>query len=140
LRIESVVGVAILLVVAFLTGLPPATAVSAGGPLSLSRMSSDGGMRVNLHLDSTQTGSRRAVVTLADASNKRVGNARKVTLYLSMMDMDMGLETIPAIPFPDGSYRADLPLTMAGKWKVSIEVTPARGDAFVTEFELSSGF
>ena len=95
---------------------------------------------MNLSLDSAQTGTRHAVVTLADPSGQRMGDAREVTLYLAMQDMDMGLERIQAKRFPDGSYQADLPLTMAGKWKVSVEVTPARGDGFVTEFELSSGF
>ena len=98
LRLESALGVAILLAVAFLTGLPPATAFSAGGPVNLSQISKDAGIRVNLALDSTQTGTRHAVVTLADAGGDHIGDAQKVTLYLSMMDMDMGLETIPASP------------------------------------------
>jgi copper transport protein len=140
LRFESFLGAAILLAVAFLTGLPPATAVTVGGPVNLSQTNGDAGIKVNLILDSAQIGTRHAVVTLADSSGHRVDNAQEVTLYLVMQDMDMGLETIQAKSFPDGSYQADLPLTMAGKWKVSVEVTPARGDAFVTEFELSSGF
>ena len=140
LRFESFLGVSILLAVAFLTGLPPATAVTMGGPVNLSQTNGDAGIKVNLSLDSAQTGTRHAVVTLADSSGHRAGDAQKVTLYLAMQDMDMGLETLQTKRFPDGSYRADLPLTMAGKWKVSVEVTPARGDAFVTEFELTSGF
>ena len=140
LRFENFLGAAILLAVAFLTGLPPATAVTVGGPVNLNQTNGDADIQVNLSLDSAQTGTRHAVVTLADPSGHRMGDAREVTLYLAMQDMDMGLERIQAKRFPDGSYQADLPLTMAGKWKVSVEVTPARGDGFVTEFELSSGF
>jgi copper transport protein len=139
LKSETILGGTVLLAVAFLTGLPPATAVGRNGAVNITQHNDDAGMSITLRLDSGQAGTRHAVVTLADSAGRRVRDAKKVTLYLKMLDMDMGLTTVPAQPAADGSYQADLPLSMSGQWRVSVEVSPARGDAFVTEFKLSSG-
>jgi hypothetical protein len=139
LRSEAILGGAVLLAVAFLTGLLPAKAVGGSGAVNITRHSDEAGMNITLRLDSGPIGTRHAVVTLADSAGQKVTNARKVTFYVQMLDMDMGLTTVRAQLTADGSYQADLSLSMSGQWRVSVEVSPARGDAFVTEFKISSG-
>jgi len=139
IKAEATLGGAVLLAVAFLTGLPPSTAVAMNGPVSMSQRNADANISVALTLDSGQVGTRRVVVALRDSKGRMVTNAKRVTLYLAMLDMNMGLETVEAEPLADGTYQAELALTMPGRWRVSVEVSPARGDTFVTEFNFSSG-
>jgi copper transport protein len=139
IKAEATLGGAVLLAVAILTGLPPSTAVAMNGPVNMSQRNADANMSVALRLDSGQVGTRRAVVALADSRGRAVTDAKRVTLYLAMLDMNMGLETVQAEPSADGTYQAELALTMPGRWRISVEVSPARGDTFVTEFNFSSG-
>jgi len=132
---EAALGVVVLALVAILTNLPPATAVIASGPASLSERSGD--MTINLKIDPNRVGANKASVTLTDSRGQRISGAKRVTLYLRSKDMDMGLETVEAVPAPDGTYGADVSLSMAGRWAISVEVSPPRGDTFVAEFKHS---
>jgi copper transport protein len=133
---EAALGIVVLVVVAILTSLPPATAVSMAGPIELTN--STEGTTVDLKLDSTKVGTAHSIVTLHDSTGKTISDAKSVTLFARMLGTDMGLETIEAQPTPSGSFQADVSLTMAGKWSISVQVAPWRGDAFVTEFQISS--
>lgn len=132
---EAALGIVVLIVVAILTSLPPATAVAMAGPIELTKPAES--MTVDLKLDSTKVGTAHSVVMLRDQAGKII-SVKSVTLFARMLDMDMGLETIEAKPMPSGSFQADIPLTMAGKWSISVQVAPQQGDAFVTEFQVSS--
>ena len=94
-------------------------------------------MTVGLRLDTNRVGTNRARVTLQDLQGRMDSGAKRVTLYVRSLDMDMGLETIQAQPSPEGEYGAEVVLSMAGRWQVSVEVTPSHGDTFVTEFQVS---
>jgi copper transport protein len=133
---EAALAVVVLALVAILTSLPPASAVIASGPIDMSRLSGD--LTVHLRMESNRVGKEQSVVTLTDVRGQRILGARHVTLYLRSQEMDMGLETVEGLPLADGAYRADVLLTMAGRWLISVEVSPAEGDDFVAEFELSS--
>ena len=135
LRGEAALGVVILALVAVLTSLPPASTVSAGGPVSQSKQA--GNMTVVLNLSPNRVGTNQAVVSLKNSAGLSLADARRVKVYLRMMDMEMGLETVEAQATPEGNYQADVPISMTGRWSVSVEVTPAEGDAFVTEFQIS---
>ena len=136
IRVESALTLVLLVLVAVLTTLPPASAV-ASGPINLAKRSQD--WNVSLRLDPNRLGKNQAVVSLQDANGQPVTDAKRVTLYLQMLDMDMGLVTVQSSPSADGTYRAEVPLSMAGKWSISVEVSPSAGDTFVTEFDFSSG-
>ena len=133
---EAFLGIAVLASVALLTSLPPAVAVANAGPVVMSKQNQD--MTVNLNLDSTRVGTIHTSVILRDSSGRTITDAERVTLYVKMLDMDMGLETVEAQPAPSGAFQADLPFSMAGRWLVSVEVSPAHGDTFVTEFNVST--
>jgi len=134
---ETLLGVAVLLVVALLTSLPPATAVAMAGPVSLSKV--EQGTTVNLKLDSAKVGTVHSLVILKDSAGRAITDAKRVTLFVQMLDMDMGMKTIEAQLTPSGAYQADIPFSMAGRWSVSVQVSPIHGDAFVTEFDISPG-
>ena len=133
---EVALGIVVLVVVAVLTNLPPATAVAQAGPVELTKLAE--GVRVNLKLDSTKVGTAHCVVTLLDPAGKAVTDTKSLGVFARMADMDMGLETIATTPAPNGSFQADIPLTMAGRWSISVQITPQKGDAFVAEFQVSS--
>ncbi len=133
---EATLGIAVLVSVALLTSLPPATAVAKVGPVTLSKRNED--LTVNLGLDSTKVGTIHSAVILQDSSGQTITDAKSVTIFVRMLDMDMGLETIEAQLMPNGSYQADIPFSMAGRWSVSVEVSPLHGDDFVTEFDVST--
>jgi nitrogen fixation protein FixH len=132
---ETALGIILLALVAVLTSLPPATAAVTTGPLNLTQQS--GEMTVGLKLEPNKVGANHAFVALT-SNGKKVSTAKRVTVYLRSLDMDMGLTTVQAKPTDDGNYEADVVLSMAGKWLVSVEVSPPQGDAFVTEFKISS--
>jgi copper transport protein len=133
-RAETLFGVAILAAAGILTQLPPASAMS---PVNLGpQVRSSRGFEVELQLTPQAVGPNRIVARLRSADGSLVSTARRVTFYLRMLDMEMGLQTIPAENAPDGSYSAEVTLSMAGRWQVSVEIAPPQGDTFVTEFEL----
>jgi copper transport protein len=131
---EAALGMMVLAVVAVLTSLPPAATVVAAGPIALSQRAGD--FTVALRVDPNKVGDNSAVVTLTDSSGRRLSNASRVTIYLRSLDMDMGLETIQTQASPEGEYQARVPLSMAGKWLYSVEVSPRQGDTFLTEFRI----
>jgi copper transport protein len=135
IRTETALGVAVLVAVAILTSLPPATVVAMAGPADLTKRNED--MIVNLRLDAVRVGTVHSVVKLQDLTGRTISDAKRVTLFVRMLDMDMGLETIETQSAPSGGYQADIPLPMAGKWSVSVEVSPSHGDTFVAEFDIS---
>lgn len=137
IKAETLLGVAVLVAVAVLTSLPPATAATMAGPIDLSKRNED--MVVNLKLDSSRVGTVHSVVTVQDSTGRTISDAKGVTLFVRMLDMDMPLETVEAQPMPSGTYQADVSLSMAGRWSISVQVSPPHGDAFVTEFDISSG-
>jgi hypothetical protein len=137
IKIETVLGIAVLVAVAFLTSLPPATAVEMTGPVDFSRRNED--ITVNLKLDSVKVGTVQSVVTLQDSAGRTIADAKHVTLFVRMLDMDMALETVEARPTPTGTFQADIALRMAGRWSISVQVSPPHGDTFVTEFKISAG-
>jgi nitrogen fixation protein FixH len=94
-------------------------------------------MTVGLKLEPNKVGNNRAVIVLT-ANGQKISSARRVTVYLRSLDMDMGLSTVQAKPTSDGNYEADVVLSMGGKWLISVEVSPPQGDTFVTEFRISS--
>ena len=115
-----------------------ATALANVGPVALSKRNED--VTVNLHLDSTQVGTIHSSVILQDSSGRTISGAKRVTFFVRMLDMDMGLETIEAQPMPGGHrirrifhflWRAD----GRSAWRFRL----SQGDKFVTEFNVSTG-
>jgi hypothetical protein len=132
-RAEVMLGGLILVAAAALTHLPPAAAVSPGAPRTQSK--SSGAFEVDLEMTPQRVGSNRASARLRAADGSAILSPIRVTFYFRMLDMNMGLQTIPGQSAADGSYSGDVFLSMAGRWQVSVEISPPQGDTFVTEFQ-----
>lgn len=129
-------AVVILGIVGLLTNLPPASAILRGGAQQLRQRAGD--YTVSLEITPNKAGRNTAHITLEDGGGQARTDARRVMLYARSLDMDMGLTTAAAALAPDGTYQAEITLSMAGRWQLSVEVTPADGDAFVAEFRIVS--
>ena len=134
MRTEAVLGVILLGVVAVLTQLPPATVAGSTSPSVQNKGS--GEFVISLQVTPQQAGYHRMVAWVRSKDGVVVSDARRVTFFLNMLEMDMGLQTVQAQPSGDGSYVADAVLPMAGRWRVSVEVSPPQHDTFLTEFDL----
>ena len=134
-RAEAVVAVLILGSVGLLTNLPPATALAAEGKTDLRKRVGD--YDVSLQLERSKVGKNQAVVQIEDRNGRKITDARRVTLFVESRDMDMGINTISAQSSPEGKYQADVVFSMSGKWAISVEVSPPRGDTFVAEFQIT---
>ena len=73
IKAETLLGIAVLVAVAVLTSLPPATAVAMAGPVDLSKRNED--ITVNLKLDSVKVGTVHSVVTLQDSTGRTIADA-----------------------------------------------------------------
>jgi copper transport protein len=133
-RTEAVLGIAVLGVVGSLTQIPPATA--APGAIPSIQEQRWGDFVVRLQVTPLRVGPNRLVAWVGSAGGVPMLDTRRVTFYLNMLEMSMGLQTVQAQPAGDGSYAADGRLSMAGRWRISVEVSPAQGDSFVTEFDV----
>jgi copper transport protein len=127
--------VIIFATVAMLTNMPPASADPQASPRELRATS--GAYEVLLRVEPARLGTNTVTVTLLGASGERLSDARKVTIYLRSLEMDMGLATGEALPGADGSYSSEMTFSMNGRWRVSVEVLPALGEAFVVEYDLT---
>ena len=135
LQAEFAGCVIIFATVAMLTNLPPATADPSAGPRELKQKS--GSTEVALRIEPGKLGQNQVSLSLADGAGKPLTNVKKVMVYLRMMDMDMGLTSAEAVAQPLGGFAADAVFSMSGHWKVSVEVTPGSGDAFVVEYDVT---
>lgn len=65
----------------------------------------------------------------------------RVSLYMRMVDHDMGLSDIAATPVALGQYRASGLVSMAGDWQVEVGIQPSQAPAVQTtvDFEAPTG-
>ncbi|WP_089719171.1 CopD family protein [Candidatus Entotheonella palauensis] len=65
----------------------------------------------------------------------------RVSLYMRMVDHDMGLSNMAATPVSPGQYRASSLVSMAGVWQVEVNVQPPQAPALQTtvDFEAPTG-
>lgn len=65
----------------------------------------------------------------------------QVSLYMRMVDHDMGLSNVVATPMSPGQYTASGLVSMAGDWQVEVSVQPPQAPALQTtiDFKASTG-
>lgn len=127
LRIEALLGVAILLAVALLTGLVPAreAIVQARAPQRV-QTAEAGDLRITLALASLQPGENTFEVLLKNRRGNPVPDAQRVAIRLDMVDMEMGEAEAIAAPRGDGRYAVTGPfLSMSGDWATRVIVRRA---------------
>jgi putative copper export protein/mono/diheme cytochrome c family protein len=101
-----------------------------------------GAMQLHLTMVPTsEVGGVQFDVSLQQPNETPVPSNTQVSLYLRMVDHDMGLSNIVATPVNPGHYTAAGLVTMAGDWQVEVSVHPPQSPALQTtvDFEAPTG-
>jgi copper transport protein len=129
LRWGALLGVGIIVCAGLMNVLsgtlaPPTTQQPAGkpGPFNKTVQTADGKFTVTLNVNPNTFGTNVFTVTVIDNSTGQPTTSVKVTLFTSMLDMDMGTDTIPLQPDGKGHFSAPGELEMAGNWDIRIQI------------------
>jgi copper transport protein len=136
LALEWLVGLAVLIVTAVLTNLPPALAAS--GPVSSTHVL--GNAVATLQITPNVAGPNVFTVDLTDRDGKPITDAQQVVLTMKSLDMSMGTVSVRLVPAGAGVYRASgLYLTMGGRWDVQLQVLTADFQQWTTDYQIRVG-
>ena len=96
---------------------------------------------VDMHLAMSPTNDIGGVafdVTLAPRNGQPVPSDAAVSLYMRMVDHDMGLSDIAAEPTGPGRYAATGLVSMAGDWQIRVTVQPPESPALRTTVDFTA--
>ncbi|OIK09082.1 hypothetical protein BIV60_24865 [Bacillus sp. MUM 116] len=115
---ELLIGCVILILSVLLTNLP--TAMSAPGPFQETKTAGQGN-QVTLRVTPNVIGENLFEVTLKDNNGQQMKGIDQVTLTLTSLDMDMGVNTVTLKKKAEGKYTLkSMGFNMAGNWKVHV--------------------
>ena len=77
-------------------------------------------------------------VTLSARNSQPMPSSTTVSLYMSMVDHDMGLSDMAAEPVGPGRYAATGLVSMAGDWQVQVTVQPSESPALRTTVDFTA--
>jgi len=101
-----------------------------------------GAMQLHLAMAPTnEIGGVEFEIALQQQNGTPVPPDTQVSLYMRMVDHDMGISDIAATPLSPGKYTAVGLVSMAGDWQVEVSVQPPQAPALHTtvDFEAPSG-
>lgn len=126
---EVVAAVLVLAVTGVLTGLPPAGSIGLE-PQPVSETQPAGAVNVAFAVRPNQAGENRIELALTDARGAPVVDAQRVTLILTMLDMEMGSREVTPEPSEPGRYGVQgSQLSMAGHWRADVAVRQGGTDS-----------
>ena len=131
LRWEPMLGVGVLVCVGLLNvfggTLLPTTAAQpqTGGqakPFNISIQTTDAKFTVTLNINPNRFGTNVFTASVVDNSTHAPTTNVGVSLYTTMLDMDMGTDTVNLLPDGKGHFSAPGDLGMGGNWQIRIQV------------------
>ena len=131
LRWEPVLGVAVLVCVGLLnvfggTLLPATTTqpqtVGQSKPFNTSLQTTDDKFTVTLNINPNRFGTNVFTVSVVDNNTHAPTTNVGVSLYTTMLDMNMGTDSINLLPDGKGHFSANGDLSMSGHWQVRIQI------------------
>ena len=131
LRWEPVLGVAVLVCVGLLnvfggTLLPATTTqpqtVGQSKPFNTSFQTTDDKFTVTLNINPNRFGTNVFTVSVVDNKTHAPTTSVGVSLYTTMLEMDMGTDSINLLPDWKGHFSANGDLSMSGHWQVRIQI------------------
>ena len=134
LRWEPLLGVGVLVCVGLLNvfggTLLPATAAqqqqqqtaTKPQPFTASVRTTDNKFTATLTVNPNRFGTNVFTVSVVDNSTGKPDTNIGVSLYTTMLDMDMGTETVNLLPDGKGHFSATGDLGMAGDWQIRIQI------------------
>jgi len=105
-------------------GQSSATATPASAFQTTSK-TSDGALVVQMRITPDRLGENQFTVTATNASNGQPVTQAKVTLFTTMLTMDMGTDNIPMQSDGKGHFTASGLLVMSGRWEIRVAVRTA---------------
>ncbi len=134
LRWEPLLGVGVLVCVGLMNvfggTLLPSTAAqqqqqqtaTKSQPFSTSVRTTDNKFRATLTINPNRFGTNVFTVSVVDNSTGAPVTNIGVSLYTTMLDMDMGTDTVNLLPDGKGHFSATGDLAMAGDWQIRIQI------------------
>ena len=101
-----------------------ATATPASAFQTTSK-TSDGALNVHLSISPDHLGENQFAVTVTSASSGQAVTQANVTLFTTMLTMDMGTDNIPMQSDGKGHFTASGLLAMSGSWEIRVAVRTA---------------
>ncbi len=133
LRWEPLLGVGVIVCVGLLnvyggTLAPSGTAQqqqqtgSKPQPFTASVRTTDNKFTATLTVNPNRFGTNVFTVSVVDNSTGKADTNIGVSLYTTMLDMDMGTDTVNLLPDGKGHFSASGDLAMAGDWEIRIQI------------------
>jgi copper transport protein len=132
LRWEPVLGVGVLICVGLMnvfagTLSPIAVAQqqqtgSKPQPYTTTTPTKDGKFTVTLSVNPNRFGSNVFTVSAVDSATGKPATNIGVSLYTTMLDMDMGTDTVNLLPDGKGHFSGSGDLSMPGNWGIRIQI------------------
>lgn len=149
LGFEPLLGVAVLICVGLLNvfggTLLPTTAAQpqTGGqakPFNASIQTTDKKFTVTLNVNPNRFGTNAFTVSVVDNSTHAPTTSVGVSLYTTMLDMDMGTDSINLLPDGKGHFSANGDLSMGGHWQVRIQIRTPDNTLHEAKVDFSTPF
>jgi copper transport protein len=131
LRWEPLLGVAVLLCVGLMNVFAGTLSASASQPSTTSKgpssynttvQTTDGKFTAKLNVNPNRFGTNVFTVTVIDNSTGKVTTNVSVSLFTSMLDMDMGTDTIALKANSKGNFSGSGDFSMGGNWEIRIVI------------------
>ena len=98
------------------------------------------GMQVSLKATPNIIGVNLFEVTLKDREGKPIKDIEQMHLTFTMLEMDMGKETVNLTKIAEGKYEVKgLHFSMAGRWNVHVHVLTKSLESIDTDFKVLVG-
>ncbi|ETI66020.1 copper resistance CopC/CopD family protein [Neobacillus vireti] len=134
---ELSIGLVILVISVVLTNLP--TAMQSPGPFKETKTLIHGN-QVTLSATPNIVGENLFEVSLKDRQGRAIKDVEQIHLTFTMLDMDMGEETVDLKKVAEGKYEAQgLHFTMAGHWDIHVHVLTKSLESIDTDFRCLVG-
>ena len=133
LRWEPVLGVGVIICVGLMnvfagTLSPIAVAqqqqetTSKPQPYTTTAPTKDGKFKVTLSVNPNRFGTNVFTVNAVDTATGKLATNIGVSLYTTMLDMDMGTDTVNLLPDGKGHFSGSGDLAMPGNWEIRIQI------------------
>jgi copper transport protein len=154
LRWEPLLGAAVIICVGLMNVLAGTLTPTATGqgqqPVSVttgraqafntSVRTTDNKFTVKLDVNPNRFGTNVFTVTVIDNSTGKPTTDIGVSLYTSMLDMDMGTDTVNLQPDGKGNFSASGDLSMSGNWGIKIQIRTPNNSLHAANVKLYTPF
>ena len=91
-------------------------------PFTSSARTTDGKFTVTLSVNPNRFGTNVFTVSAVDTTTNTPATNIGVSLYTTMLDMDMGTDTVNLLPDGKGHFSGSGDLSMPGNWEIRIQI------------------